>query len=257
MRGAAPAPHSPLLSTLRWLLVVLSATLTHAYAQALPKGMLKARPQAWEAETLQAGGHGQGRYLFVGTLRCKNAGEGIVGARLLRSQVVDLLQIGCARAECTDDNDCEWKQLDRGAYAGKPSDKSGSSIAVCPRDSMISGYRARLKMAGSLDYLADLQFECALVIAPAIGAEQGAPDGGVPVSDNKRSWLPFPASDSAAGASPDSAPWPIEARCAQRAATGVSVAVGVFTPTGQPAIQALSLFCTKVAPPVGSLPSGR
>ena len=91
MRGAAPAPHSPLLSTLRWLLVVLSATLTHAYAQALPKGMLEARPQAWEAETLQAGGHGQGRYLFVGTLRCKNAGEGIVGARLLRSQVVDLL----------------------------------------------------------------------------------------------------------------------------------------------------------------------
>ena len=257
MRGDAPALDSPLIQTLRWLLILLSATLApvQAHAQALPKGMLEARPQAWETETAQAGGRGQGRYLFVGTLRCKNAGEGIVGTRMLRSQVVDLLQIGCARPECADDNDCGWKQLDRGAYAGKPSDKSESAIAVCPQDSMISGYRARLKLAGSLDYVADLQFECALVIGPPMGAEPGSSDGGVPVSDIKRSWLPIPAADHAASTPPDTAPWAIEAHCAQRAATGMSVAVGVFTPTGQPAIQALSLFCSKVMPLTGSRPS--
>ncbi|MEP7299980.1 MAG: hypothetical protein ABI699_00505 [Caldimonas sp.] len=236
------------------LLAAFAATLVQAQG-GLPKGMLQAKPQSWETETTQAGGHGSASYQFVGTLRCKSLGDAIVGVRTLRSEVVDLIQVGCARIECTDDLSCSWQQLDRGAYAGMPNDKSQPAIAVCPHDSVVSGYRARLRLAGGgpVDYVGELQFECARVIAAAIGAGDGKPDGGLPVSDSQRSWLPLPPAEGGAPATPGDAPWQVEARCAQRAATGVSVAIGTYKPTGHPVIQALSLFCTRAPQAAGAI----
>lgn len=228
-----------------WLLVlVLSAPAALAQSP-LPKGMLEARPQAWEVETKQAGGHGSASFEFVGTLRCMNSGEVIVGVRVMRSEVVDQIQIGCARVECTDEFACTWKTLDRGAFAGRPNDKSKPSIAVCPHEAAIAGYRARVRKPGGgpVDYVADLQFECARLAAAPLLATGGAADGGVPVADEARTWLPFPAPEGATP--PDDANWPVEFRCEQRAATGVSVAVGSYRPTGQAVIQALSLFCAR------------
>ena len=236
-------------------LLLLAMGAPQLAAQALPPGMLEAKPQPWEVETPQAGGHGSSRYLFVGTLRCKNAGEAIVGVRVLRSEVVDLIQIGCARIDCTDLMECTWQKLERGAYAGKPNDKSQSAIAVCPHDAVIAGFRARLRVAGTgpVDYVSDLQFECARLIGTALPPGDGQADGGVPVSDGQRSWLPYASSESSNGSAVPEPAWDLEARCDQRAATGVSLAVGSYKPTGQPVIQALSLFCTKAPAAVGTL----
>lgn len=228
-----------------WLLALALSTPVVLAQSPLPKGMLEARPQAWEVETKQAGGHGSASFEFVGTLRCKNAGEVIVGVRVMRSEVVDQLQIGCARVECAEEFVCSWKTLDRGAFAGRPNDKSRPAIAVCPHDAAIAGYRARVRKPdnGPADYVADLQFECARLNAAPLPAAGSAADGGVPVAEDARSWLPFPAADGAT--LPDDANWPVEARCEQRAATGVSVAVGSYRPTAQAVIQALSLFCAR------------
>lgn len=230
------------------LLTALAVGSPHAQAQgALPPGMLESSPQAWETETAQAGGQGKGRYRFVGTLRCKRADEAIVGARVLRSETVDLVQIGCARIACVEMIQCGWQQLERGAYAGQPNEGSHSAIAVCPRDAVIAGFRARLSPGGRgiADFVGELQFECARVEGLPQAQVKGRFGTVLPVSERERSWLPFVVSEGL----PPSADgkWPVEGHCAQRAATGVSLAVGNHGPSGRAAIQALSMFCPRDA----------
>lgn len=244
---------------------------------------LDSSPMAWETETAQAGGTGVGRYAFVGALRCAQPGQGLVGMRLMRSAVVDALQIGCAPVQCDDDGDCRWDKLDRGMAAGQANARSTASIAVCAHDEVVSGYRARtrvLERQGRFDYVADLQLQCARVIGPALPVgDPGHRDAasraaGLPISTEQRHWLAFPAdrghrsasppppgstpdaprdtgtsadaatSDPSTSADADDA-WPITQQCAGRAASALSVGVGRYLPTGGAAIQALSMFCVR------------
>ena len=68
-----------------------------------------------------------------------------------------------------------------------------SSIAVCPRDRAVSGFRARIRNVrpGSVDYVEDLQFECARVIGPPLAYGARGPQAALPISDEQRAWMPF------------------------------------------------------------------
>lgn len=263
-RSAVPRVLSPATRLAMIFLLGVLILPAAALAQRVGPKVLEDRPKAWETETTQAGGHGTGNYKFVGALRCKNAGEAIVGVRILRSEVVDALQIGCAPIECAEDAECKWDKLERGAGAGQANPNANSAIAVCAHDQAIAGYRARvkqIKQGGSYEYVADLQFECARITGPKLGFGDGGPEVGVPVAE-QRAWLSF--SDSAqsgstveGGGTPTpraESPWPIEQHCARRAASAVSVAVGKYVTTGSQVIQALSLFCVQAPPLVGGTP---
>ena len=231
-------------------LVLMLALPTAALAQQRTGGQSVNLPQAWEVETAQAGGRAAGDYRFVGALRCRNSGEAIVGARLLRSEVVDAIQIGCAPLQCDEAGDCRWEQLERGAGAGNANADARSSIAVCPRDRAVSGFRARIRNVrpGSVDYVEDLQFECARVIGPPLAYGARGPQAALPISDEQRAWMPFADETGDAGGRP----WPLEQRCAGRAATAISLAVGIYRPTGQPVVQALSMFCARAPKSAGA-----
>ncbi len=200
-------------------------------------------PQAWEAETAQAGGKAAGDFRFVGALRCRNVGEAIVGARLLRSEVVDAIQIGCAPLACDEAGECRWERLERGVGAGNANADARSSIAVCAHDQVVSGFRARIRVVppGAVDYVEDLQLECARVIGAPLGYGDKGPQAALPISGEQRAWMPFPDDSGNAG----ERPWALEQRCDGRAATAISLAVGIYRPTGQPVVQALSMFCAR------------
>ena len=257
-QAQAQAPKPARMAT---ALQLAAAAATLALQVALPAAALAQQrtggqsvnlPQAWEIETAQAGGKAAGDFRFVGALRCRNTGEAIVGARLLRSEVVDAIQIGCAPLKCDEAGDCRWEQLERGVGAGNANADARSSVAVCPRDQAVSGFRARIRIVGpgSVDYVEDLQLECARVIGPPLGYGAKGPQAAVPISDEQRAWMRFP--DETGNA--DGRPWPLEQRCDGRAATAISLAVGIYRPTGQPVVQALSMFCARAPKSAGAAP---
>jgi hypothetical protein len=123
---------------------------------------LHSRPRPGEIDTAaeggQAGGIRIGRNYRLADLRC-GAGEAIVGARIRRGDVLDYIQIACARPTCSN-RGCSWSSSYWGASAGNRAGGDPHPEMVCSQNEMVSGFRARVVTFTVSDFAADIEIEC-------------------------------------------------------------------------------------------------
>jgi hypothetical protein len=209
---------------------------------------LESRPRSGEVDTAaraggQAGGMRMGRSYRLAELRCGPA-EAIVGARIRRGDVLDFIQVACARPAC-DNRGCRWEAERWAASAGNPSGGDPHPAMLCERAEMVSGIRARVVTFTADDYAADIEIECArMVSAPT-------PEGFFPVGESARWHHPEGALreerlDRLPRGRSVLTPV-ISCRPAGFGITAVSVGESSFV-AGQRVVQALSLYCPAAAP---------
>ncbi len=107
----------------------------------------------------QAGGIGLGIDYDLPTLRC-GRGEAIVGVQIRRGDVLDYIQIACARPTCTAGG-CQWTGSRAGPAAGNPAGGDPHRPMICPGHAAVASFRARVVAFTRFDYTADLEIECA------------------------------------------------------------------------------------------------
>jgi hypothetical protein len=209
---------------------VMSALLCAQTAPAqspLPPGPLDLKPMQGETATVRAGGP-DGFFVSRDILRCAGAQDAIVGLRTRRGSVLDYLQIVCAPVQCNGSN-CGWNSYVSTSSVGDPNGGQTAALLLCAQDEVVSGYRARVKGVGRLNYVEDISVQCARI--------SGAPTGSsVPVmqeSQQGRRWI------HATGhlASPQ-----FEGICATTGTTGVAAFGGRWV-TGPTVAQAMALLC--------------
>jgi hypothetical protein len=192
----------------------------------------------------QAGGIGLGLDYDLPTLRC-GAGEAIVGAQIRRGDVLDYLQIACARPTCTPAG-CQWAGSRAGPAAGNPSGGDPHRAMVCAANAAVASFRARVVAFTRFDYTADLEIECArLTSGPdargffRVAREAGDwlhPEGGL-----GRGYVPPNVTRNTTTA-------PITCR-PNGAVSAFSLGVATsFVRPQQRVVQAVSLYCPGTAP---------
>ena len=105
-------------------------------------------------------------------LRCEG-GEAMVGARIRRGDVLDHIQIACARVGCVGQS-CQWETARWGMAAGNPNGGQAQRPLLCNRNEVVTGLRARQVTFTESPYVADIEVECAQFALPDEGTSSGA-----------------------------------------------------------------------------------
>jgi hypothetical protein len=229
-----------------WWRVVLAAVGLVALGLVLagPAGAQQQRLRPGEIDTAdraggQAGGRGLGYQYEFPLLRC-GQGEAIVGARIRRGDVLDQLQIACARPTCSGGG-CRWQGLQWGARAGNPQGGDEHPEMRCAPEEAVAGIRARVVAFGQFDYAADLAIECATLTA---GPDR---DGFFRVAAAPGRWH-HPDDGFANSHAPRNATSNVitpAISCRPNGAVS-AISLGVsknFVRQNQPVVQAISLYC--------------
>lgn len=220
----------------RWFCSVLAVTCLVVYTGALAQPMQSPR-RSYEIDTAdrpggQAGGIGFGLHYRFAALRCGST-EAIVGAQIRRGDVLDYVQIACARPTCSG-ADCrwEWTSMRWGPGAGNASGGELQPEMVCRQNEAVSGFRARVVGLGrALDYAADFDIECSPIVS-------GPETHGF-----------FRVARDQASRHPGSG-WRVITCLPNGAATAVSLGLSEnILRRGQQVAQAVSLYCPGDAPP--------
>ncbi len=230
-------------------LLALVTAWVHPTAAATFVQPLHSDPGRGEVDTAdrqggQAGGTGVGIAYELPTLRCA-AGEAIVGVQIRRGDVLDSLQIACARPACTAAG-CQWTTRRWGPQAGNPEGGDQHPAMICPQNAAVASFRARVVAFTSFDYAADLEIECGQLIS---GPD---PQGFFRVSRAIGNWL-HPEGGLGRGTVPPNATRntttaPITCR-PNGAAAAFSLGVSSnFVRQGQRVVQAVSLYCPASQP---------
>jgi hypothetical protein len=193
----------------------------------LPPGRITSSPKVDEVETVQAGGKGWNRYVFVGELRCERPGDALVGLTTRHGTVLDYLALTCAPVKCTGAN-CSWTNPYDGRSGGNLAGGGPQQSVMCRSDEMVSGYRASVRNFKITDFAADVEIECAKITGPARG------HGLFPISRDGREWR-HPTGHLAGSVTGGT--------CSGFGATAVSVAIGKYPLNNAHVVQAMSLFC--------------
>jgi hypothetical protein len=180
----------------------------------------------------QAGGSGFGFNYRFAALRC-GSNEAIVGAQIRRGDVLDYVQIACARPTCSG-ADCHWERASMrwGPGAGNPAGGALQPAMLCSQNEAVSGFHARVvALAHSLDYATDIDLECSHIVS---GPET---HGFFRLARDQASPRPQPG-------------WRSITCRPNGAATAVSLGLSEnILRRGQPVAQAVSLYCPGDAPP--------
>jgi hypothetical protein len=209
---------------------------------------LQSQPRPGEIDTAdrpggQAGGLQVGQGYRLGELRC-GAGEVIAGAQVRRGDVLDFLQIACARPNC-DSRGCQWQSHRWGPSAGGAGGDPHPPM-LCEQSEIVSGFRARVVTFTRFDYAADIEIECARMLSSPTAqsffpvAERGRwhhPEGGLQEGRSDRS----PRGRSVLTAA-------ISCRPRGFGITAISFGESSFVDTGRRVVQAISLYCPAAQP---------
>jgi len=224
-----------------WFAFVAALIPLHAcIAQSrLPPGPLEIAPLPGETATARAGGP-TGVFVSKEALRCARPDEAIVGFRTRRGSVLDYLQIVCAQVQCRG-SDCGWTRSLSTGSVGDPNGGQIAALLLCDRTEVVSGFRAKLKGLGEIQYVEDISAQCAAIAGPPTAGNAVPIDG---EDKRPRRWI------HATGhlASPQ-----VEGICPATGTTGVAAFGGRWMLRATVA-QAMALLCG--ASGAGTCPSG-
>jgi hypothetical protein len=184
----------------------------------------------------QAGGQKLGRGYQLQTLRCAS-GQVLAGAQIRRGDVLDFVRIACAVPYCNASG-CSWSRnsLQWGAEAGNDAGGDEQPPMLCPSNSAISGFQARVVTFTIFDYAAGLLIEC----SPLASGPDGK--GFFGVVTGAPSMVSSGGPDNFVRAITSEMTPPITCR-PNGAASAISVATANFVNPGQRVVQAVSLYC--------------
>ena len=128
-----------------------------------PKHPARVKPGEDEYDTAdepggKAGGDTPGRNASSRELRCGD-GESIVGLRVRRGEVLDGVQVACAKTSCSAGS-CVWSAFQWGPNAGNLTGGRAFPPMVCSTNEVVSGFQARVVTFTQPDYVADIAVEC-------------------------------------------------------------------------------------------------
>jgi hypothetical protein len=194
----------------------------------LPPGAVEVPPLPGETATVRAGGP-TGVFVSRDALRCTRPDEAIVGFRTRRGSVLDYLQIVCAAVQCRG-TDCGWTRSLSTGSVGDPNGGQIAALLLCNQKEVVSGYRAKVKGLGDIQYVEDISVQCAAIGGPPAGANA------VPVASEDRQPRRWIHATGHLG-TPQ-----FQGTCSATGATGVAAFGGRWI-TGPTVAQAMALFC--------------
>jgi hypothetical protein len=201
----------------------------------------------------QIGGARMGINYKLVTMRC-GPREVMVGVNIRRRDAINYMQIACATPSCADAS-CTWSSAHWGMSAGSPAGGDAHPAMMCRSNEILSGIRGRvLVFAGraGFDYAADIEIECSPMKSAAVRGPSGQQFYPVSMSGSTGSWHHSDGGFSSAPPGPrevieNNITGAISCNSRGYGATAVSVGVSAFF-EGQPAVQAVSLYCPRIAP---------
>jgi hypothetical protein len=201
----------------------------------------------------QIGGARMGIHYKLVTMRC-GPGEVMVGANIRRRDALNSMQIACATPSCVNAS-CTWSSPHWGMSAGSPAGGDAHPAMMCGSNEILSGIRGRvLVFAGrtGFDYAADIEIECSQMKSAPVMGSSGQQLYPVSMSGSTGSWHHSDGGFSSAPPGPrevieNNITGPISCSTRGYGATAVSAGVSAFF-EGQPAVQAVSLYCPRIAP---------
>ena len=232
-----------LLLTLVTLLLGENHTLSAQIIQPLQSKLRPGEIDTADRPGGQAGGIQMGSNYRLMELRC-GTGEAIVGAQIRRGDVLDFMQVACARPNCGN-RGCRWEAQRWGPGAGGQAGDPHPPM-LCGQTEIVSGFRARVVTFTRFDYAADIEIECARLTGPP------SPQGFFPVGEHAGWHHPEGAlreerSDQLSRGRSAVTP-AISCRPAGFGITAISVGESSFVNTGQRVLQAISLYCPAARP---------
>jgi hypothetical protein len=210
------------------------------------------------------GGQIGGRLMGFGykllAMRCVT-GQVIVGANIRKGDVLDYLQITCATPSCANGS-CTWSSPQPGMSAGNPDGGDAYPAMLCQPNEVLSGIRGRVlsftvpvvNRRTGFDYASDIEIECSQMTSPAVSGPSGqrfypVTQGGSGTWHHPQGGFANASPGVAANAIQNFITPPISCRGRGYGASSVSAGIANFLGSPDyPVVQAVSLFCPRIAP---------
>jgi hypothetical protein len=264
MRNRNPLPGSKRrFATLFALLLgtaFLSQTLLRGEAQISQSMASATRPDEFDTADRRGGQIG-GTMMGIGykleALRCPS-GQVMAGVSVQGGDYLSYIQISCATPSCAGSS-CMWASPRSGMSAGDPNSGDAHPAMLCRSNEIVSGIRGSVVIFASrpgFDYAREIEIECSPMTSAAIMGPSG--HGFYPVaSSGSGSWQRTSGYDAVSQATmKDSMTRAISCKSGGYGATAVSVGIANFLgQRSQLAVQAVSLYCPRIAPATPRSPS--
>jgi hypothetical protein len=255
-RGAAGGLRTLFFLLISSLFLALPILRSHAqFSQPMASGTRSDEFDTADRQGGQVGGTLMGIGYRLMALRC-GSGQAIVGANIRRSDALDYLQITCAAPSCANGS-CTWSSPHPGMAAGSPYRGVAHPAMMCQSDEVVSGIRGRVAIFAErtgFDYASDLEIECSQMTSASVTGRSGekfypVTRGGAGSWHHPDGGFASAAQGVAHTVSKSSVTPPISCRPGGYGATSISVGISNFLGSAnQPVVQAVSLFCPRIAP---------